>query len=54
MNDDQLQAEFLLHESISAIKTVKFTMGNAAFPGVKRLGCGLTTHPHLVPRLNKE
>jgi hypothetical protein len=25
-----------------------------SLPGVKRPGCGVTTHPNLVPRLKKE
>jgi hypothetical protein len=30
-----------------------FTMGTGSFPGVKRPGMALTTHPHLAPRLKK-
>jgi len=31
-----------------------YTMGTSSFPGVKLLGRGLTTQPHLAPRLKKE
>jgi len=31
-----------------------YTMGTGSFPGVKRPGVALTTHPHLAPRLRKE
>ena len=31
-----------------------YTMGTGSFPGVKRPAVGLTTHPHLAPRLKKE
>jgi len=30
-----------------------YTMGTGSFPGVKRRGVALTTHPHLAPRLKK-
>jgi hypothetical protein len=30
---------------------VSCTMGTGSFPGVKRPGVALTTHPHLAPRL---
>jgi hypothetical protein len=29
-------------------------MGTGSFPGVKRLECGVTTHPHLAPRVKKD
>jgi len=29
-------------------------MGTGSFPGVKRRGVALTTHPHLASRLKKE
>jgi len=31
-----------------------YTMGTGSFPGVKRRGVALTTHPHPAPRLKKE
>jgi hypothetical protein len=31
-----------------------YTMGTGSFPGVKRPGVALNTHPHLAPRLKKE
>jgi hypothetical protein len=34
--------------------SVPNTMGPRSFPGVKRPGCGLTTHTHLASRWKKE
>ena len=31
-----------------------YAMGTGYFPGVKRPGRVLTTHPHIAPRLKKE
>jgi hypothetical protein len=31
-----------------------YTVGTGSFPGVKRPGRGVTTHPHLAPRLRKD